>query len=407
MNLIQQEPAASRRDGQYTRRSAVATLSPANELASAVTEIMRAAAIGMYSSRQIIWWEDIVRGQQDLVDAYWNLSIDEICTRTDLRLNVPSGSTKNKWSDTIVLPGLQLVASILAKVTSGFEHAPLVRQHLAAAGLTPEQAATRLSASLPAMTRVVANRFSPACIKSICAPVWEPGTFHWLQRENEYKDVMRSLQEKTQLFGGPSRLHPITTGTWRIVVGEVNAVLNAPILCKRLEIDVTNRAWPESSLKIGATMLAHPTAEAIDRLVLKTIVHSAQGADAGIVATQKYLQDQAFDGIASPVFIVEVLEKTSYMDSTELSNAFVAGLGGAYNVCNVETGKLGTLVWNSVPAPWLKAADEQTLPAATMERYNLAKHKIDKAVSAIASTVRQAERNPSMASINLAWERSC
>lgn len=382
-------------------------LSPANELASAVIEIMRIEGIGAYSSKQITWWEQIIQDQTGLVDAYWNLDIDEVCYQTDQKLNLTAGATKAQWSESVVAPGVLLVAKILAKVTSTIEHAPTVRQHLAAAGLSPEQAASRLTTSLPAINRIVSDRTSRLPIKTICAPVWESGQYSWLQSGNEYKDVSQILRAANQLFAGAASLHPISTGTWRIMIRAVNVVLNAPIRCRRIEIDVMNRFWPEASVKIMATMLTHPTAEAIDRLVLKTIIHNSQGADAGILATQKYLEEQSFEGIAAPLFIVDVLEKTPYMDKTELANAFVAGLGGTYSVCNIDRKKLGTLVWNTVPAPWVKAAKPTTLPAQIMDRYNQAKHKIDRSVAAIANTVREAECNPSMASINLTWERAC
>lgn len=367
---------------------------------------MRIAQLGPYSSQQIRWWEQIAQSQNDLVETYWSLPIGEVCFRTDQRWNLPIGTTKDKWIDTVLAPCVMLVAAILEKVSSTIEHAPTVRQHLAEVGLSPEQAATRLLTALPAMTKLVAEQASSIPIKDTFAHLWVPGQYTWLQNSHEYKEALQALCEQDNPANGGLSLHPVTTGTWRIMIRSVNVMLNAPIRCMRLEIDVMNRFWPEASVKIVATMLTHPTIEAIDRLILKTIAQSQKTTDVGILATQKYLEEQSFDGIATPLFIVNVLEKTPHMDKTELANAFVAGLDSAYRICGIDKKRLGTLVWNTVPAPWLVAPKPGSLPMRVTDRYNDAKHKIDRCVAAIANAVRDVECNSSMASINLTWDRA-
>lgn len=369
-------------------------------------EIMRIAQLGPYSSDQIRWWNEVTQNQGDQVDAYWSLPIDEVCFRTDQKWNLPIGATKDKWITTVLAPCVLVVAKILEKVSSTIEHPPTVRHHLAEAGLSPEQAAIRLLTALPAINKLVAEHTGLIQIKDTLAHHWVSGQYTWLQNRHEYKEALQVLCEQDSQTTGEVSLHPVTTGTWRIMVRSVNVVLNAPIRCTRLEIDVMNRFWPEASVKIVATMLTHPTIEAIDRLILKTIAQNKNKGDAGILATQKYLEDQSFDGIAAPLFIVNVLEKTPHMDKTELANAFVAGLGGAYRICGIEKRRLGTLVWNTVPAPWLVSPQAGSLPMKVMDRYNIAKHKIDRSVAAIANAVRETECNTSMASINLTWDRT-
>ncbi len=393
-------------DGQAVLRSVLRKQSPANDLASAVIEIMRIAQLGPYSPQQIQWWNEITQNQGDQVEAYWGLTIDEVCCRIDQRRSLPIGTTKDKWIATVLAPCVLVVAKILEKVSSTIEHAPTVRHHLAQAGLSPEQAATRLLTALPAINKIVAEHTGHIQIKDTLAHHWVPGQYTWLQNRHEYKEALQALCEQDDETTGEVSLHPVATGTWRIMVRSVNVVLNAPIRCTRLEIDVMNRFWPEASVKLVATMLTHPTIEAIDRLILKTIAQNRTRGDVGILATQKYLEDQSFDGIAAPLFIVNVLEKTPHMDKTELANAFVAGLGGAYRICGIDKRKLGTLVWNTVPAPWLVPPQAGSLPMKVMDRYKIAKHKIDRSVAAIANAVRETECNTSMASINLTWDRT-
>lgn len=369
--------------------------SPMDGLVSAALHAMRLLRIGPFGSQQRLWQQamessgSMLSSQTPLHQAFQKFE------QTGRR---PQGYTLRCWTNKVVDPALTTVASIWADLHVFSDHPMGVQQGLFQSGLLPMQAAKRIMDSRKSVAAALAKRMATETIQTLRCPVqWKDHA--WSQQSAAYIawqiDVQRGAPQQPVVF-------PVSNAQWSMDIRRWNLPLRVTLNAQQFDADLQQRLWTLNRVKVIGTLLWHPKVPSINNSLLRNIANIDPN-ELGIAELAGHLKGEGFETVAGPIVIIEAIEKSSDVSHGELVDAVQALLDALLKV-HLAGQKVGTIVWNTLPAPWLYPPQQDELVPDDWAHYERINATVTQALTRLSNGLLK-DQGHALTSMYLKWER--
>lgn len=364
-------------------------------LASAAMRTMQLLRIGPFGLQQRSWQHAMeasgttIMSQAPLAEAF---------PKFDQASNNPPGYAMRSWSLKVIEPALEIVANILGDLHVFSDHPEGVQQGLFKSGLLPVQAASRIRDSRKSVAAAVAGLLGRESIQTLRNPLnWRD--HGWCKQSPAYAawqiDAQRGDPQQPVVF-------PVSNAQWSVNISRWNLPLRVTLNAQLFDADIQQRLWALNRIKVIGTLLWHPKIPSISNTLLRNIANT-DPSEQGISELSHYLKDAAIEATAGPILLIDAIEKTNEVSHEEVVHA-VQSLADALLKVHLPGRKIGTIVWNALPAPWLYPPSKTELLNDDWMDYESSCNTVAQSLSRIAAGLRE-EHGHAMTSIQLKWER--
>lgn len=371
-------------------------LPPAMEgLATAAVSTMQLLRIGPFGGMQRVWQQAMEANGAALLSQ---VPLAEAFEKFDHAGNQAKGYALRCWSLKVIEPALETVADIMADLHVFSDHPESVQKGLFKSGLLPMQASSRIRDSRKNVASAVAGMLARESIQSLrCHPQWRD--HGWFKQSEAYVawqiDTRRGNPQQPVVF-------PVSNAQWSIDIRRWGLPLRVTLNAQLFDADVQQRLWALNRVKVIGTLLWHPKMQSISNTLLRNIANT-DPTEHGITELARYLKDGVLEAAAGPILLIDAIEKTSDVAHEEVVHAVQSLVDGLLKV-HLPGQKIGTVVWNTLPAPWLYPPDRAELIPEDWMSYEADCSAVAQTISSIAAGLR-IEHGHAMTSIPLKWER--
>lgn len=364
-------------------------------LATAAMRTMQLLRIGPFGNQQRVWQQAMEATGATFLSQ---VPLKEAFKKFDLAGKHANGYTMRAWSLKVIEPALDIVANIMDDLHVFSDHPQGVQQGLFQCGLLPVQASSRIRDSRKSVASAIAGMLEFESIQSLrCPSNWrEQGWFYQSPAYVAWQiDTQRGDPQQPVVF-------PVNNAQWSIDIRRWNLPLRVTLNAQLFDADIQQRLWALNRVKVIGTILWHPKMPSISNTLLRNVANTDPN-ERGIAELARYLKDSDLEAAAGPIVLIDAIEKTTDVAHEELVHA-VQSLVDALLKVHLPGQKVGTVVWNALPAPWLYPPEKSELINEDWLRYEADSNTVGQAMSRIAAGLRT-EHGHAMTSINLKWER--
>lgn len=377
-------------DSEHTRRTSIL-----DGLAATTIKIMRLLRAGPYGHNQRTWQAAMEEGRTLMATQ---VPLQLAFERFDEANRLPLGTTTKRWILEVLSPGCSIAAQLLNDLHVVTDHPLPVQRGLFECGLLPAMAAGRIVNSRDSLCEAISRILRAETLQSLRCPdrQYEYSWCGQLQSYSKWVTDQRRCDPQQQV------VYPVTETNWSLEVRTRQLPLRVTLNAEEIDVDIQQRLWQLNQVKILGTLLWHPKISNVSNILLRNIGHTDPN-EQGVTALSKYLREQNFDSIASPILMVDAIEKTSDVSHDELKqavNVFVSTLLKVHSAGQ----HMGTVVWNTLPAPWIYPPGQSDLLSADWKTYMDQCQKIEGTISKVAADMR-INHGHAMGSLMLKWAR--
>lgn len=371
------------------------TSTPMDGLALAAQHTMQLLRIGPFGTQQRLW-QQAMEGSGAMLSS--QLPLREAFDKFDQTCRHPPGYTLRCWTAKVIEPALMTVADIMCDLHVFGDHPISVQRGLFQSGLLPMQASSRIRDSRKSVATAIAKALEGESLHALrCPAQWRESG--WIKQSEAYVawqiDTFRGNPQQPVVF-------PVSNAQWSIAIRRWNLPLRVTLNAQLFDADIQQRLWSLNRVKVIGTILWHPKLPSIGTALLRNIANT-DPAEQGIAELSRYLKDGDFESVAGPIVLVDAIEKTSDVAHEEVVHAVISLVDALLKV-HLPGQKVGTIVWNTLPAPWLYPPQREELVNEDWSRYEANSATVSQALGRIGAGLRS-EHGHAMTSINLKWER--
>ncbi|MDT8992703.1 hypothetical protein RQP54_17660 [Curvibacter sp. APW13] len=364
-------------------------------LAHAALHTMQLLRIGPFGNQQRMW-QQAMESSGHLLSS--QIPLYEAFAKYEREGKHEAGYALRSWQNQVIEPALSMVADILSDLHVFSDHPLIVQRGLFQSGLLPGQAASRILDSRVSVAAAVAKLLEGESIQTLrCPPKWRDAG--WIKQSPAYVswqiDALRGHPQQPVVY-------PVSNAQWSIDIRRWNAPLRVTLNAQVFDADVQQRLWTLNHVKVIGTMLWHPKIPSISNALLRNIANT-DPAEKGIAELSRYLKEHEIEAIAGPIVLIDAIEKSNDVAHPEVVHAMQSLVDALLKV-HLPGQKVGTIVWNALPAPWLYPPARDELVPDDWNAYEAACATVSQALSRISAGLRE-QQGHAMTSINLQWER--
>ncbi len=370
-----------------------ATFLPA--LADAVLCVFKLLRIGPYGHEQRTWQTEICANRASLGTE---VPMKAAFAQFDQACSLAQGTTQQQWAVSVIQPALRQVAELFEHMDLITEHPESVRRGLLGCNLLPPQAADRVRRSQADLAAEVAKQLSVLSLQQLRCPVTTE-EFTWTGTRHAYGQHLTRIRRGD---GNQQVIYPASTKTWDQSIRATRVTLDLPINAYEFDADVHERLWPDHHVKFTGFLLWHNKSRSVDNMLLRSIANN-NPEERAIAALAQHLNEHKYTGAAGPVLMIETMAKTGEMNKDELATSVVDFVQSLLRVLEAPS-TLGTVVYNTLPAPWIYGPHQTELHPAEWARFSKHHTKVCDVAKRMTTHLRSSF-GPDTASVPLIWER--
>ena len=316
----------------------------------------------------------------------------------DQASSVAFGTTQRQWAESVIQPALREVAELFEHLDLITEHPESVRRGLLGCNLLPPQAADRVRRSQVDLAAEVARQLSVLSLQQLRCPMTTE-EFAWTGTRDAYAKHLTKIRRGD---GNQQVIYPASTKVWEQSICATRVTLNLPINAYEFDADVQERLWPDHHVKFTGFLLWHTKARSVDNMLLRSIAHNHPD-ELAIAALAQHLHERKCTGAAGPVLMIETMAKAGELNKDELAVSLVDFVQSLLRVLEAPP-TLGTVVYNTLPAPWIYGPHQTELHPAEWAVFSKNHTKVCAVAKRMTTHLRQ-NFGPDTASVPLLWER--